>query len=222
LDRLALAKAQAKILAEASKDTGEEMNKAVNTETSSFFEQMTGTPFRHSDYDIFSQATSEDFMDDHSDTASQFSSKTDTDNHYGREERRSNPIRRPTRPKLSRSRSSKLDIVLEKVSLDFDSFPEDDQVAFRLLVSVKEIEILDKIKTSGWGKFMSHMRSADDRNLCETKSKMVRVELKSVRQELKNVRQTPSDSEELRLKVSVYAPFNCFSFIRIRLLLILT
>ncbi|CAG8485963.1 5701_t:CDS:10 [Paraglomus brasilianum] len=201
LDRLALAKAQAKILAEASKDTGEEMNKAVNTETSSFFEQMTGTPFRHSDYDIFSQATSEDFMDDHSDTASQFSSKTDTDNHYGREERRSNPIRRPTRPKLSRSRSSKLDIVLEKVSLDFDSFPEDDQVAFRLLVSVKEIEILDKIKTSGWGKFMSHMRSADDRNLCETKSKMVRVELKSVRQELKNVRQTPSDSEELRLKV---------------------
>ncbi|CAG8475052.1 4609_t:CDS:10 [Paraglomus occultum] len=196
LDRLARAKAQAEMLAEASKDTGEEMNKTVNTETSSFFEQIvTGTPFRHSEYDTFSQATSEiDFMDDHSETASQFGSKTDTDNHCGREGRRSNPIHRPTRPKLSRSRSSKLDIILEKISLDFDSYPEDDQVGFRLLVYVKEIEILDKIKTSGWGKFMSHMRSADDRNLYETKSKMVRVELKSVRP-------TPSDSEELRLKV---------------------
>ncbi|CAG8708357.1 6789_t:CDS:2, partial [Funneliformis mosseae] len=90
--------------------------------------------------------------------------------------------------------SSKIDIKLEKVNLEFDIFPDDNLLAFRLLLLVRDIEILDNIKTSAWNKFLSHMRPDNNTSPRESKSNMIRLELNSVRP-------TPTDvSEELRIK----------------------
>jgi autophagy-related protein 2 len=66
-------------------------------------------------------------------------------------------------------------------------------------VTVRNLEILDHIKTSTWQKFLTELRSDSRGNIRETDSNMVRVELRTVRP----VQNHPS--EEARLRVS-----NCF------------
>ncbi|CAG8685274.1 9957_t:CDS:2, partial [Funneliformis mosseae] len=62
--------------------------------------------------------------------------------------------------------SSKIDIKLEKVNLEFDIFPDDNSLAFRLLLLVRDIEILDEIKTSELGAaWLPHIKSTQVPNV---------------------------------------------------------
>lgn len=173
---------------------GETSSNSLETDSNSLLERFLGSsPFnKNSDFDVTSQTGSEvDYIDDHSDTASQVSSRLGSENTNIREGKRPEHSSR----RLNRSKSSKLDIKLEKVNLDIDIFPNDNILAFRLLLLIRDVEILDNIKTSAWHKFLSHMRPDNDTSPRESKSNMVRIELNSVRP-------TPTDSlEELRLKV---------------------
>ncbi|KAG9306596.1 hypothetical protein G9A89_004793 [Geosiphon pyriformis] len=196
LNNLEQAKFQAKQSA-SSKQTKNESDARpltpLDPESNSFIDHLyIGPNSRNSNYDSSSQVPSEiDYNgEDQGDLASLTSSPIESPNvHDGS---RPEQLPRP-RPKLIRSRSSKLDIKLEKLNLEFDLFPE-GQLASRLLLLIRNIEILDNIKTSAWRKFLSHMRPENDSNPRETKSNMVRVELHSVRP-------IPLDpSEELRLK----------------------
>ncbi|CAG8672576.1 3883_t:CDS:10 [Funneliformis caledonium] len=107
-----------------------------------------------------------DYIDDYSDTASQVNSRLDPDNTNFREGKRSEHSNRRSRPKLSRSSSSKIDIKLEKVNLEFDIFPDDNLLAFRLLLLVRDIEILDEIKSSELGAaWLPHIKSTQVPNV---------------------------------------------------------
>ncbi len=191
------AKSQAKIASISS--VGETSSGPLEAGVNNIYSHIygIGTSIRNSDFDVTSQTASETdyIVEDHSDTASQVSSRLDSDNTSIREGKRPEHLSRRSRPKLSRTKSSKLDIKLEKVNLEFDVFPDDNLLAFRLLLLVRDIEILDNIKTSAWHKFLSHMRPDNNISPRESKSNTIRIELNSVRP-------IPTDSsEELRLKV---------------------
>ncbi|CAG8459179.1 6978_t:CDS:10 [Ambispora leptoticha] len=209
-ENIAHAKSQAKQQSADSAETvtGSDPNSnrpisPLDSEASSFFDRLyMGPTYRHSDYEGSSQAASEiDYtVDDRSDISSLVGSGLRAENeHLSRRDSGSRKTADPSRstrsrPKLGRSKASKLDIRLEKMNLEFDIFPEDDQLAFRLLLSVRDVEILDNIKTSAWRKFLSHMRAENDTSPRETKSNMVRIELQCVRP-------VPTEpSEEFRLK----------------------
>ncbi|CAG8442536.1 10645_t:CDS:10 [Acaulospora colombiana] len=200
---LAYSKVQSKTLANSttgSAGPSNDLNVPSDTEATNQFERLLfiGSPFRNPDYDGSSQPTSEsDYLgDDQSDTASQVSSRVDSENTSVRDGKRPEQGRR-TPSKLCRSRSSKLEIKLEKVNLEFDMFPKDNLIAFRLLLLIRDLEILDHIKSSAWRKFLTHMRPDNDTNPRESKSNMIRVDLQSVRP-------LPSDPvEEFRLKAKL-------------------
>ncbi|CAI2167831.1 9475_t:CDS:10 [Funneliformis geosporum] len=157
LDSLKRANSQAKNVnvVETGTASGSSIGDNPSLEENNIYSHNYNAQFRNSDYDLTSEV---DYTDDYSDTASQVSSRLDPDNTNIREGKRPEHSSRRSRPKLSRSSSSKIDIKLEKVNLEFDVFPDDNLLAFRLLLLVRDIEILDNIKTSAWNKFLSHMR----------------------------------------------------------------
>ncbi|RIB23489.1 hypothetical protein C2G38_843653 [Gigaspora rosea] len=194
--------AQANNSTAATNLTGSSAGEARNpmdTELSSQFDRLfVDSPFKSPDHNGLSQLASEFeyMMDDHSDTSSQ-TSRVDSDNASVRDGKRSEQKNRSSRPKFSRSRTSKLDVKFDKINLEFDLFPKDNLLASRLLLLIRDIEILDNIKTSAWHKFLSHLRPDNDTNPRENKSNMVRIELKSVRP-------VPTDpAEEFRLKAKL-------------------
>jgi autophagy-related protein 2 len=69
----------------------------------------------------------------------------------------------------------------------------------RTFATIKDVEILDHIKTSTWNKFLTGMRSDSAGNVRETNSNMVRVELRCVRP----VAEPPSEETRLRASISV-------------------
>lgn len=103
--------------------------------------------------------------------------------------------------KLTRSRHSRIEVCLYGLEAELDKLhPNDSEMVSRVLVNVKDVEILDHIKTSTWRKFLSEMKSDSRGNVRETGSNMARVELRTVR---------PSrtlDQEEARLRVSTDNP----------------
>ncbi|CAG8460243.1 5160_t:CDS:10 [Ambispora gerdemannii] len=211
LENIAHAKAQARKQSANSAETatGSDQNNnrpasPLDSVTSSYYERLyVGSTFRHSEYEgSSSQAASEvDYtVDDRSDVSSLVGSGLRAGNENlsrrdsGGGKTADLPRATRSRSKLGRSRSSKLDIRLEKMNLEFDLFPENEQLAFRLLLSIRDVEILDNIKSSAWRKFLSHMRPENDTSPREAKSNMVRIELQCVRP-------VPTDpSEEFRLK----------------------
>ena len=82
-------------------------------------------------------------------------------------------------------------------------YPEEILIS-KTSATIRDIEILDHIKTSTWKKFLTSLHSDSRGNIRETDSDMVRIELRGVR---------PSPghaSEEARLRVSV----NTFQYMR--------
>jgi len=73
--------------------------------------------------------------------------------------------------------------------------PNDNYVS-RTFATIKDVEILDHVKTSTWRKFLTALRSDSRGNIRETGSNMVRIELCSVHPVPGNT------SEETRLRVS--------------------
>lgn len=103
---------------------------------------------------------------------------------------------RSRRKKLTRSRHSRIDVCVYGLTGEVEKLrPNDGDLVSRVLIDVKNLEILDHIKTSTWKKFLTEMKSDSKGNIRETGSNMARVELKMVK---------PSrtlDQEEARFKV---------------------
>ena len=98
--------------------------------------------------------------------------------------------------RLTRSKGPSIEIRLEGLNAEIDNYRPGETLVSRTLILVRELEILDHIKTSTWKKFLTDMRSDSRGNVRETESNMARVELLSVRPSLSH------PAEEARLRVS--------------------
>jgi autophagy-related protein 2 len=99
---------------------------------------------------------------------------------------------------LSTSRASEpsIEVRLLGSNVEVDQYRPDQSYASRILATVCDLEILDRMKTSTWSLFLTDLRSDIRGNVRETNSNMVRVELI-------NVRPVPDNpAEEARLRVS--------------------
>nr|XP_031857747.1 uncharacterized protein CI109_006842 [Kwoniella shandongensis]KAA5524819.1 hypothetical protein CI109_006842 [Kwoniella shandongensis] len=111
--------------------------------------------------------------------------------------------------RLTRSKKPQIEITLTGLQAEVDIFPPDSEdedripppapssTASRVNVTVKELEILDHIKTSTWKKFLTEMKADSRGNVRETDSDMVRVELVGVRLG------GNSAEEEMRLRAKI-------------------
>ncbi|KAK9763685.1 autophagy- protein 2 [Basidiobolus ranarum] len=99
------------------------------------------------------------------------------------------------RAKQGRSRSSQLDIKLLSINADYQQYPLGVETASRARFSIRDVEIIDRVQTSMWKKFLSYLRPDSDTSPRETWSNMVRIELDGVRP-VPNV-----PLEEMRLKI---------------------
>ena len=98
--------------------------------------------------------------------------------------------------RLTRSKASSIEFRLIGLKAEVDHYQPEEPVVSRTLVTVRDVEILDHIKTSTWKKFLTELRSDSRGNVRETDSNMVRVEVR-------NVRPVPGHpSQEARLRVS--------------------
>ncbi|EJD05775.1 uncharacterized protein FOMMEDRAFT_153115 [Fomitiporia mediterranea MF3/22] len=79
--------------------------------------------------------------------------------------------------KLDRAKGPSIEFALRGMAIDFDRYLPDANLTSRLLSTVRDLEILDHIKTSTWSTFLTELRSDSRGNIRETDSNMVRVEL---------------------------------------------
>lgn len=82
--------------------------------------------------------------------------------------------------RLSRSRGPNIEFCLLGLNAEVDQYRPDEPLVSHVLVTVRDLEILDHMKTSTWSKFLTDMRSDSQGNIRETDSNMVRVELLSL------------------------------------------
>lgn len=97
--------------------------------------------------------------------------------------------------RLTRSKAPSIEFYFMGLQTEFEQYGPKDPLVSRTLVTVKNLEILDHIKTSTWKKFLTELRSDSHGNVRETGSNMVRIELQGVRPVLGH------SSKEFRLKV---------------------
>ncbi|CUA70867.1 Autophagy-related protein 2 [Cryptococcus neoformans var, neoformans B-3501A] [Rhizoctonia solani] len=83
--------------------------------------------------------------------------------------------------RLTRSRGPRIEILLKGLSASVSQFGSDEATAMRALVTIKDLEILDHIKTSTWNAFLTSMAADSRGNVRETGSNMVRAEFSIVR-----------------------------------------
>lgn len=100
--------------------------------------------------------------------------------------------------RLTRSKGPSIEFKLSGVNAEVDQYRPGEPFVSRTLATVRDLEILDHIKTSTWQKFLTELRSDSRGNVRETDSNMVRVELRTVRPVPNN------PSEEARLRVRNY------------------
>ncbi|KAF5380922.1 hypothetical protein D9615_004012 [Tricholomella constricta] len=99
--------------------------------------------------------------------------------------------------RLTRSRNPSMEFRLFGLEAEVDHYLSDAPVVSRTLATVRDLEILDHIKTSTWKKFLTSLRSDSRGNIRETNSNMIRVELRSVRP----VPGHPVEEARLRAKI---------------------
>jgi len=99
--------------------------------------------------------------------------------------------------RLTRSRGPSMEFKLMGISANMVQFHPDEILVSNTSATIRDIEILDHIKTSTWKKFLTSLRSDSRGNIRETDSDMVRIRLQGVRP-------SPGHTfEEARLRVSV-------------------
>ena len=79
--------------------------------------------------------------------------------------------------KLDRAQGPSIEFSIRGMAIDFDQYLPGANLASRLLSTIRDLEILDHIKTSTWSTFLTELRSDSRGNIRETDSNMVRVEL---------------------------------------------
>ncbi|KAI0256805.1 hypothetical protein BJV78DRAFT_309729 [Lactifluus subvellereus] len=99
--------------------------------------------------------------------------------------------------RLTRSRGPSIEIRLSGLFAEVVKFVPNDEIVSRTFTTIKDVEILDHVKTSTWKKFLTALRSDSRGNIRETGSDMVRIELRSVHPVPGNA------SEETRLRVKI-------------------
>ncbi|PPR03614.1 hypothetical protein CVT24_007729 [Panaeolus cyanescens] len=98
---------------------------------------------------------------------------------------------------LTRPRTPSIEFSIQGATVEFDKFKDDNSTASRTFVLVRDLEILDHIKTSTWKKFLTQLKQDSRGNVRETDSNMVRIELCGVRP-------VPGQlAEESRLKAKI-------------------
>ncbi|KAF7724185.1 autophagy- protein 2 [Apophysomyces ossiformis] len=103
----------------------------------------------------------------------------------------------PRSRRSRRSRTAAIEIRVDGVSVDFDFMPPAEQIGIHLAVAIKDLEVLDNIKTSSWKKFLGYMRPDASSAPRERGSAMVDVELTGIKA-------LPEDATyEFRLKVKL-------------------
>ena len=120
-----------------------------------------------------------------------------------RDSSQSSPAKSPKvrRKKLTRSKNSRIDVCLYGLEAEFDKLnPQEEELVSRLLVQVKDLEILDNIPTSTWHHFLSDIKADSRGNVRETGSSMAKIELTMVKPSRK------LDQEEARLRVRLNLP----------------
>ena len=108
---------------------------------------------------------------------------------------KSQPRSRTHGKRLTRSKGSRMEFRVFGAGVEFDQYLPEQFIVSRTFATVKDLEILDQIKTSTWDKFLTELRSDSRGDIRETDSNMVRIELRSIRP----VPEHPS--EEARLRV---------------------
>ncbi|KAG8743827.1 autophagy- protein 2 [Ceratobasidium sp. 414] len=99
--------------------------------------------------------------------------------------------------RLTRSRGPRIEICLRGLTASVDQFQPTEPTAMRALVTIRDLEILDHIKTSTWSAFLTGMAADSRGNVRETDSNMVRAELCIVRP----VQDLSVEEGRLKLKV---------------------
>lgn len=103
--------------------------------------------------------------------------------------------------RLKRSRGSCIEFRLMSADAEIDQYRPQESLAARTLITIRDLEILDHIKTSTWRTFLTELRSDSRGNIRETESNMVRIELR-------NVKPVPGNpTTESRLRVSLMSFF---------------
>ncbi|KAF7792954.1 hypothetical protein EIP86_004057 [Pleurotus ostreatoroseus] len=92
----------------------------------------------------------------------------------------SRPKTKRSNKRLARSKGPCIDFRLQHLDADIDNYRSDPVVASRALVTVRDVEILDHIRTSTWSKFLTSLATDSKGNIRESGSNMVRVELQKV------------------------------------------
>ncbi|TCD64536.1 autophagy- protein 2 [Steccherinum ochraceum] len=96
-----------------------------------------------------------------------------------------------------RSRGPSIEFRFMQLSADIDNYRNDPELASRSLVTIRDVEILDHIKTSTWRKFLTSKTTDSKGNIRETDSNMVRVELRQVYPALGH------ETQEARLRMKI-------------------
>ncbi|CEP08154.1 hypothetical protein [Parasitella parasitica] len=115
------------------------------------------------------------------------------------------------KPKKKRARDAQIEFKLDNIAVDFDLMPEKDETAFYFHLRIKDVEIIDNIRTSAWKKFLGYMRSGADQR--EIDDCMVNVELISLRP----VKDDPQQEYRLKAKllpVRLYVDQDAMNFLQ--------
>lgn len=103
----------------------------------------------------------------------------------------------PEDAELNLQKDALMEIKLDSVSVKFDLMPDHDVTALYSHLLIKDVEIIDNIKTSTWKKFLGYMRPPLKEKPREVDACMVDIELISLRP----VQDDPQ--QEFRLKVKM-------------------
>lgn len=102
---------------------------------------------------------------------------------------------------LNRAKGPSIEFRLYHLDAEVDHYLPDSALVNRTLITVRDVEILDHIKTSTWSKFLTSYRADWRGNVRESDSNMVRIELLSVQP-------APGHpSQEARLRVCIFDTF---------------
>ncbi|KAJ3809145.1 hypothetical protein F5876DRAFT_44505 [Lentinula aff. lateritia] len=107
------------------------------------------------------------------------------------------PATRLNGKRLARAKSPSIEFRIAELNADIAQYRPDDPLVSRVFATMKDLEILDHIKSSTWKKFLTALRSDSRGNVRETNSDMVKVELRTVRPVVND------PSEEARLKAKI-------------------
>ncbi|KAI0780919.1 hypothetical protein BD413DRAFT_660017 [Trametes elegans] len=105
--------------------------------------------------------------------------------------------RKAHRRRLRRAKGPSIEFRLLGLDAEVDNYRKDASLVSRILAIVKDVEILDHIKTSTWKKFLTSLQTDSRGNVRESDSNMVRVELRT----LHPVPGHPSEEARLRAKI---------------------